>query len=91
MRETEIENVEELTYLESEVSTSGGTSEDIKAHNESTASLHYVEAIVEEPCTSIKHQNKNIQHQGKIRPSLWITGEKHHRLSKPYKSSSPST
>ena len=89
MRETEIEDVEELTYLESEVSTSEGASEDIKAHNESTASLHYVEAIVEEPSTSIKHQNKDFQHQRKIRPSLWITGEKHHRLSKFYKS--PST
>jgi len=83
--------VEELIYLESEVSTSGGTSEDIKAHKESTVSLHYVEASVEELWTSIKHQNKDIQHQRKISPSLWISGEKHHRLSKPYKSSSPST
>ena len=35
MRETEIEDVEELTYLGSEVSTSGGTSEDRK-HSKSS-------------------------------------------------------
>lgn len=63
IRGTEIEDVEEFTYLEIVATTRRGTDEDIKANKAQQA------FAMLRPGTSIKHQNKDIQSKRKISPS----------------------